>query len=647
MRCDKENWGLVYGNIINRFGIVTVMAVLLLTFGTCVCAEASENTDKQEYSIIYELNGGSFSCQEPEKYIAGAVTKLNKPSKAGYKFAGWYTTEKYEKGTRIAKIGKESQGDIRLYAFFKPYKYKVTYNFGQKGIKKLKHKGIITDVLLKNTHLKDGYIFKGWRTGKKGSGKLVLDGAAFHEVFEGVKKKSITLYAEYEKEVPQMLIDEDCGIDVNPNQPVLDGAIYVAEDGDDAASGTKESPYGSVQKALQEVSAGQAIYIRGGSYTGSNKLMVSGSEEKGYIVISSYPGEKAFLTLAEGKSGAVIDTNGMQYVKIRNLDIGGLNGAEVYGVLMNGGEHHIYVEHNDIHDIVTTKPKNDGEANAVLCLGEGVTEEETINNIYIEKNKVYSNVNGWSENISIAGNCENILVSGNAVYNCTNIGIDFYGNAGYCKNSELDQPRYCKAENNKVYNCVCDYAECAGIYVDGGHDIEIINNVSCSNQYGIEVGSEEAPKTAAGIVRNVLIKGNEVYGNSFCGVKIGGYTKGSDTGVVTNVIITKNKFTDNGEGEEAYNGEICFEKSDGIQITENDFYKSNSEYPFIGAGMNGKYVKNLLFSQNTYHSSPDAESICFELPIGSKVVTVEGLDSFNALEFVNGEKFEIYANNNR
>lgn len=635
----------------SKFIVNIIFWVLVFSMVMPVCAAAGDagtaeggKTDLEpvsEYSIVYELNGGSLSQANPDKYTAGTVVKLNKPGKEGYKFTGWYTSENYVKGTRIGKIGKKCQGDIKLYACFKPYTYKVVFDFSQKGVKKLRQKGNIESTLVKNEHVKNGYIFKGWRTAKKGKGELVADEASFKTVFAGIKKKSITLYAEYEKAAEPMP-EGDSGMVIDPDLPVAEGAVYVAANGSDNGAGTMESPYGTLQKALDSVSPGQTIYLREGTYTGSNKLTVSGSESAGYVVISSYPGEKAVLTLESGKSGAVIDTNGKQYVKIQNLDIGMLEGAEVYGVLMNGGEQHIYIEHNNIHDIVTTKPKKDGEANAVLCLGEGAAAESAISNIYIEKNNVYNNVNGWSENISIAGNCENIFVNGNVIWNCTNIGIDFYGNAGYCKNPELDQPRFCRAENNKVSNCVCSYAECAGIYVDGGHDIELVGNESYGNQYGIEVGSEEPPKTAAGVVRNILIEGNNIYGNSFCGVKIGGYTKGSDTGVVTSVVITKNTLTDNGAGAEAYNGEICFEKSEDIKIIENDFFKSNSEYPFIGAGMNGNYVKNLSFSGNVYHSRPDAESICFELPIGSKVATINGLDSFNALDFVSGDRFELY-----
>ena len=36
-----------------------------------------------------------------------------------------------------------------------------------------------------------------------------------------------------------------------------------------------------------------------------------------------------------------------------------------------------------------------------------------------------------------------------------------------------DQPRYCVAAGNTVYNSICSYAECAGLYLDGAREYNI------------------------------------------------------------------------------------------------------------------------------------------------------------------------------
>ena len=44
---------------------------------------------------------------------------------------------------------------------------------------------------------------------------------------------------------------------------------------------------------------------------------------------------------------------------------------------------------------------------------------------------------------------------------------------------------------NTVYNSICSYAECAGLYLDGARDTIFENNIIYGSMYGIEIGSEE------------------------------------------------------------------------------------------------------------------------------------------------------------
>lgn len=53
----------------------------------------------------------------------------------------------------------------------------------------------------------------------------------------------------------------------------------------------------------------------------------------------------------------------------------------------------------------------------------------------IYKNTLTNNLLGYSEAISIMGNCENIYVLNNTLNNNTNIGIDFNGNNDNCQTS--------------------------------------------------------------------------------------------------------------------------------------------------------------------------------------------------------------------
>ena len=209
------------------------------------------------------------------------------------------------------------------------------------------------------------------------------------------------------------------------------------------------------------------------------------------------------------------------------------------------------------------------------------------------------------------------------MYDNTNIGIDFYGNAGYCSIPALDQPRYCVAAGNIVYGSICGYAECAGLYVDGARDIVLENNILHDNMYGIEIGSEELQADYP--VKNIIARNNLVYNNSAGGIRVGGYDK-KKTGYVTATKIYNNTAVNNGEGEGGWNGELCFVKCDGVDVRNNIVYKDNKNYPMIGGDLAKEYVKNVTFSNNVFYNPLGAEEIYFEFAKES----AEGIAAFNA-----------------
>ena len=437
--------------------------------------------------------------------------------------------------------------------------------------------------------------------------------AFVHTASASMPKDKIALYGD-EDFIQEILKDSDDTI-------VSDG-LYVAENGNDNNSGTFDKPFKTIQAALDEVQAGQTIYVRNGTYTGINYFVSSGTKDN-YITLRNYPGEKPFLT--SDKDGAIINTEGCDYIKIQGLEIGGFYGNTAMGIFIDTGTDHIIIRNNDIHDLATIPPEEseDGEANAILCLGEGETDDSSINNICIEGNNVYNNVTGYCESVSVAGNAEKINIINNTVHDNTNIGIDFYGNAKYCKVPALDQPRNCVAAGNEIYNSICDYAECAGLYVDGARDIILENNISHDNMYGIEIGSEEKQDDYP--VKNIIVRNNLVYANSAGGIRTGGYDK-KNTGYVKDVKIYNNTLVNNGKGDGGYNGELCFVKCDGVDVRNNMVYKDDTEYPMIGGDLPGEYVRNVTFGNNIYYSPLGENEIYFEFAGGE----AEGIAAFNS-----------------
>ena len=68
------------------------------------------------YTIVYNPNGGTLPEGAPTEYDPVNGTTLPTPTLEGYVFGGWYTTESFEDGTRVEKIGIGETEAYELYA---------------------------------------------------------------------------------------------------------------------------------------------------------------------------------------------------------------------------------------------------------------------------------------------------------------------------------------------------------------------------------------------------------------------------------------------------------------------------------------------------------------------------------------------------
>lgn len=147
-------------------------------------------------------------------------------------------------------------------------------------------------------------------------------------------------------------------------------AYYVSPTGNDSNSGTIDAPFATLTKAMSVATAGDVIYMRGGtySYTTTFSTNKSGSAAK-YINVWAYPGEKPVLDFSgvgSGKRGIEIRND---YWYFKGLEIknakdngmyitGGYNKIEqcVFhgngdsGLQISGGGHHNTIVNCDSYD---------------------------------------------------------------------------------------------------------------------------------------------------------------------------------------------------------------------------------------------------------------------------------------------------------
>ena len=120
------------------------------------------------YSISYNLNGGSLSGQKTSYNIETANFTLPTPSKSGYTFTGW-TGSNGTTAQKSVTITKGSTGNRSYTANWTPTNYTISYNANGGSLSGQKTSyNVNTDSFTLPQPTRSGYTFTGW-TGSNGT----------------------------------------------------------------------------------------------------------------------------------------------------------------------------------------------------------------------------------------------------------------------------------------------------------------------------------------------------------------------------------------------------------------------------------------------------------------------------------------------
>jgi hypothetical protein len=305
--------------------------------------------------------------------------------------------------------------------------------------------------------------------------------------------------------------------------------VFVSPSGDDLNPGTREKPFLTVQKALENIKEGETVTLLKGTYRLENSVTLSCKGKKNaWITLRGEKGTQAFL---DGKdynidntkdyphNKGLIQIENSEYVRVQNIYV------------RNSHRAGINIQASKNIDIINCTTEN--------SLSPGISAWQRCEYIRVLGNTVINandSTMSWTtyrgheaphEAISMAGP-HYFEVAFNHVYNCKKEGIDVKETASHGK-----------VHHNYVHDCLRQ-----GLYIDGWfgqlQDIEMYENVVHGCEAGIAVSSEEGPNT-----KDLKINHNLIYNNRATGIFFSRW--GADN-PRENVEVNNNTFYRNGWG---------------------------------------------------------------------------------------------------
>jgi hypothetical protein len=379
---------------------------------------------------------------------------------------------------------------------------------------------------------------------------------------------------------------------------------YLSTTGSDSNPGTITAPFATLQHAASVAVAGDTVLARQGVYKALFTPTHSGTAAQGPITFASYPGELATidgtgLAIPNGMNGLVTLNNLSNVIvegfDIRNYTTSSINQVPI-GIFVSGAGSNVQVVNNHIHAITTTAKTNATAcgSNAFGMTVYGTQAPAAITGLVISGNELDHLLTGCSETLSVDGNVDGFLIASNLIHDDNNIGIGAIGYEKVSPNSIDDRARNGVIRGNLVYNITSfgnpDYGNqyaADGIYVDGGTQIVIEQNVVHNVDLGIEMTSEHGAtaKTPRRYGDHITARNNLVYDGNSAGISIGGYGPargGSQYITIVNNTLFNNdtKNTDSGEFQIQY-------------YATNNVFENNIVY----AGAQGLLVHNFTRSE--------------------------------------------------
>ena len=285
--------------------------------------------------------------------------------------------------------------------------------------------------------------------------------------------------------------------------------LFVSTTGSDAAPGTIDRPYRTVEFGLKNLARGQTLFIRGGKYYNrapdgtTDALLVvtdrgTGVADDQWLTVCGYPGERPQLYANDTDVGAVL-IEATDRVHIEGLELIGpadgldrppSRGADAKGVWIG---HYPYLE-SEAHYVRVWN-------NWIHGFGASGVQANLANDIDIRGNRIWDNAH-WSDfatsGISI------FRPAARAPGNVDPYGIYLVGNILW--NNSMDDSLYNSKNANGITDGNCIIIDENGHYTDRSQTRTLIRNNICADNGGTGVAMTRSQN--AEIVNNTFYLDN-------------------------------------------------------------------------------------------------------------------------------------------
>ncbi len=432
-------------------------------------------------------------------------------------------------------------------------------------------------------------------------------------------------------------------VSVSWTMPAHGEEYYVDPGGNDSNPGTEAQPWQNIGQAAADMTAGDTVYIKAGTY--SERVVPENSGDAGnYITYTAYPGDTVTID-GEGVSipydppwGGIVDMRGKSYIRISGLRV--INSTST-GIFVWDSSSDIIIEGNYTYNTVSSgigvwscdHITIDGNEVELAC-HDGGNECISVSGtdlFEIKNNHVHHGGPGSSEGAGIdaKGGCSNGEIFGNELNDLMGVGIyvdawdrhtftiNVYGNisynnpGGYAVSAENGG----LTETIRIFDNIAYDNEGAGFWVAGWgvegeehplRDIEVFGNISHDNGDGFAVAAKNGS-----FLEDVKIYNNIIYHNKLRGLRMDGIDEQTGAVIMRDIKIVNNTFYDNGTGD--WGGGIIIKHLVADNVV----------------------VRNNIFSDN----------LSFQIAVGSDFTGEDFTVDFNLIDGYRGNTDEIYGDN--